>query len=61
MSKGEGCATGVDRFVTTGADVGTSEGEGCEAVVGNWNPDENGKATETKACISCQLDSCQKT
>lgn len=41
MTKGEGYATGVDRF-TTGADVGTSKDEDCETVVNNWSPDENG-------------------
>jgi len=41
MTKGEGCAKGVDRF-TTGADVCTSKDEDCETVVNNWSPDENG-------------------
>ena len=50
MTKGEGCATGVDRL-TKGADVCTSKGEDCETVVDNWSSDENGNATETEACV----------
>lgn len=41
MTKGGGCAAGVDRF-TTGADVCASKGEDCETVVNNWSPDKNG-------------------
>ena len=55
MTKGEGCATGVDRL-TTRADVCTSKGDDCETIVDNWNPDENGYATETEACVTGSLN-----
>ena len=51
MTKDKGCATGVDRL-TKRADVCTSKGEDCETVVDNWNPDENGYATEIEACVT---------
>ena len=37
VTKGEGCATGVDRL-TTGTDVCRFKGEDCETVVDNWSP-----------------------